>query len=289
MAASRFTVTERKIAKWMGEGRGCGRASSYRPWLTIHDVSSEGLLVRLRGATTGRIHHLLSSVQLAVFLECDWSSAVVDIREQFPLSRPVTRLLAAEMGVHHPRDRRTDVVMTTHLLIDVVGRDETLSFPLSQGTGRRRIALSIRRSDEVLSLRACERLEIERRYWLSKGVPWHLVVKKDMPEKQWLKLMWLHEWRSLDFMSSIDARVFRDRSKVVLSSLPHAMDNCAGSFTDRMDREHGWPAGTTLSALRYLAANRLVQTPVDTLYDAWGPVNQFVVGTTVDLDAKLVA
>ena len=31
-----------KIQKWIKEGRGQGFGNSYKPWLTIRDVSSEG-------------------------------------------------------------------------------------------------------------------------------------------------------------------------------------------------------------------------------------------------------
>ena len=33
---------ELKIQKWIKEGRGQGFGNSYKPWLTIRDVSSEG-------------------------------------------------------------------------------------------------------------------------------------------------------------------------------------------------------------------------------------------------------
>lgn len=284
MAKRRYGVSEARIARWVDEGRGTGRGRAYKPWLTIHDVPSEGLAVRLQGATTRRIHHLLSGVERAVFLECDWSQAVVDIREQFPLSRAITRKIAEEMGVRHPRVDRTDVVMTTDLLIDIVGQDGSLSFDLPAGCGRRQLAISVKNAEEALSALDLEKLEIERRYWRSRGVDWQLIFKADMPEKQWLKLMWLHEWRSLDFMPPIEARVFRSRCKTVLAAVTSASDASAGRFTDRLDREQGWPTGTTLSALRHLSANRRLVTSVDHLYDAWGPISQFALPHDLALD-----
>jgi hypothetical protein len=62
-------------------------------------VPSLGQSHRLRGMTTGRIHHLLSDIECSLFYLLDWNDAVVDIREQFPLDRSATRRIAKEIGV----------------------------------------------------------------------------------------------------------------------------------------------------------------------------------------------
>lgn len=68
------------------EGRGQGTASEYKPWIYIHDFSSNGIVSRVKGMTIGRIHHLLSNQELWYFYLLDWSEKTIDIREQFPLS-----------------------------------------------------------------------------------------------------------------------------------------------------------------------------------------------------------
>lgn len=289
MSKRRYGMTESRIAAWLAEGRGAGRGRAFKPWLTIHDVPSQGLAVRVKGATTGRIHHLLSGIERASFLECDWSTAITDIREQFPLSRAVTRRIASEMGVKHPSDRGVDVVMTTDLLLDVRGGDEHLSFSLPPGGGRRQLALSIKPDDAGLTARDLEKLEIERRYWRSLGVRWQLLFKHHLPEKQWIKLMWLHEWRSLGFMKPQDARLFATQAAIVLRAFGDATDHSMGGFTDRIDRAHGWARGTSLACIRHLAANRRLITPSQTLYDAWGPLDQFVVASEDAMSRRLVA
>ncbi|RUN77633.1 heteromeric transposase endonuclease subunit TnsA [Sphingomonas sp. TF3] len=277
MGGSRYALSERKISRWTKEARGLGRGASYRPWLTMHDVPSHGLSVRVLGVTTGRIHQLLSGVERAVFLECDWSHAVTDIREQFPLPRDVTRRIAQEMGVVHPADGRVDVVMTTDLLLDVNGVDQDLSFELPPGTGRRRLAISIKSREEQLTLRERDKLEIERRYWRGLGITWLLLFLDDIPEDQWRKLMWLHEWFTLDFMGEDAARLFRAKCDRVLVHLACAQDQRAGGFMERVDADEQWTPGTTLAAIRHLAANGRVTTSTDRLYDAWGPLGQFTV------------
>ena len=42
MAKRRFEMTENKIARFVREGRGTGDGIDYKPWLTVHDLSSLG-------------------------------------------------------------------------------------------------------------------------------------------------------------------------------------------------------------------------------------------------------
>ena len=42
MARRRYAFDEDKIARFQKEGRGRGRGTSYKPWLTIQDVASHG-------------------------------------------------------------------------------------------------------------------------------------------------------------------------------------------------------------------------------------------------------
>lgn len=103
MAKRRYDFDEKKLERFMKEGRGQGHGESYRPWLTIQDVSSSGRSSRIHCRKTGREHHFLSDIKTALFLLLDWSDSVTDIREQFPLDREETRRIAADMGVRHPR------------------------------------------------------------------------------------------------------------------------------------------------------------------------------------------
>ena len=43
------------IARRLKEGRGQGSEKSYKPWLTVRDVPSRGLSVRIKGRKTGRV------------------------------------------------------------------------------------------------------------------------------------------------------------------------------------------------------------------------------------------
>jgi len=85
MAKSQQSLSEHQIARRIKEGRGQGVGKKYRPWLYVQEVPSEGRSHRIYSHKTDRIHHLLSDLELAVFLVLEWTHSIADIREQFPL------------------------------------------------------------------------------------------------------------------------------------------------------------------------------------------------------------
>lgn len=100
-------VTEHQQKRWIKEGRGQGYLKDYKPWITIRDVSSKGRSHRVFGHTTKRTHHLLSDLQLAIFLLLDWNPLITDIREQFPLPLNTTLEISEQAQIPHPKIRAT--------------------------------------------------------------------------------------------------------------------------------------------------------------------------------------
>src|SRR5690625_1492809 len=92
---------------------------------TIFHLSEAHLKMRspdVYSHKTGRVHHLLSDLELAVFLSLEWESSMLDIREQFAIQvNPAAAL----------QDERT-----------------------------------------------LEKLDLERRYWQQKQIPWLIFCKK---------------------------------------------------------------------------------------------------------------
>ena len=68
MAKSQQSLSELQIVRRIKDGRGQGFGKQYRPWLYVQDVPSEGRSHRIYSHKTGRVHHLLSDLELAAFL-----------------------------------------------------------------------------------------------------------------------------------------------------------------------------------------------------------------------------
>ncbi|SCC93382.1 Transposon Tn7 transposition protein TnsA [Thiomonas sp. X19] len=258
MAKRRYGFDEDKIARFLKEGRGQGRGKDYRPWLNVQDVSSRGRSSRIHSRKTGREHHLLSDMETALFLLLDWSDAVTDIREQFPLDRDETRRIAADMGVRHPIDTqsRTDIVMTTDFMIN-----------LGAGNTSALVARSVKPASELDEDRTLEKQEIERRYWQIKGVDWGLVTDLDLPAQRIKNLRWLHEMQSLQLMTAPQPSYWDERCGNFLACLPQATGMSIKQFFRLLESTQGFAIGEALTVLRHLAANKRITIDLNAKFD----------------------
>jgi hypothetical protein len=183
MARSRQAWTEEKIGKRIADGIGQGSGRDYKPWLKVsRPMTSIGTSNRSGGRTTGRVHHFLSDIERNAFLIYDWADSVVDIREQFPLDRGETRAIADAMGVRHSIYSGSDVpvVMTTDFLLDTVVDGRPMQ-----------AARAVKPAAKLADRRVLEKLEIERRYWVQRGVDWGIVTERDLPPVLIENLTWL--------------------------------------------------------------------------------------------------
>ena len=173
-------LLEPKIRKRFKEGRGSGTGKSYKPFLEVRDVPSKGRVHRRPAITHGRIVHLLSDLELAAFLLCDWSPSVGDIREQFPLDIQKTLEIAERIGIKHPQYKGVNQVMTTDLVIDLEISGEIVTQ-----------AISVKYADDLEDKRTIEKQELERRYWESLGVPWFIFTDHEVPRTFVQNIKWL--------------------------------------------------------------------------------------------------
>ena len=145
--------TEAGIARRESEGRGLGDGRDYKSWIRVPDLSSNGYRTMLFCPELNRVVHLLSLLELFVFLYAISSTRFVEIKENYPLNRVRTRAIAAGLpNVRHPQYAGVDIVMTTDLFI----KEE-----VSIGQYRN-LAWSTKYQDELRSPRPVEKLQIEQ-------------------------------------------------------------------------------------------------------------------------------
>lgn len=174
------TTLDSRSQRWIKEGRGAGTGKGYKPWLTVRDLPSEGRSHRVWGFQSQRTHHLLSDLELAAFFLFDWNPAVTDIREQFPLRLDDTLEIAAEAGIRHPAVQGQVQVMSTDLVVD------------TNQPKNPRIAIQVKTTSDLFNPRTVEKLELERRYWERKGIPWYLLTEKQLPKTVTKNIAWLY-------------------------------------------------------------------------------------------------
>ncbi len=255
MAKRRYEIDEAKIARFQKEGRGTGIGKDYKPWLTVQDVSSLGRSSRIHSFKTGREHHFLSDLETNLFHLLNWFDSVVDIREQFPLDREVTRMLSQQMGVVHPRDTttQTDIVMTTDFVVDVMTAEKK----------RFTKALSVKPEEDLNDIRTLEKQELERRYWHRKKIDWGIVTKRDLPVTRIVNLRWLHEQYSLDRLKVPHADYWPDRCERFLGELSRAQGGLIQDFTKYLEVHCEFAPGDAMTVLRHLAATKKISFDLD--------------------------
>lgn len=269
MTKKRYEFDEVKIARFIKEGRGNGVGKDYKPWLTVQDVSSNGRSSRVYSFKTGRDHHFLSDLETDLFHLLNWSDAILDIREQYPLDRAVTRMIANEMGIIHPRDTKTktDIVMTTDFVIDVIGADNN----------RFTKALSVKPASALEDKRTLEKQELERRYWQRETINWGIVTDKDLPHVRIGNLRWLHEMYSLDGLKVDHADYWTDKGKRFIGELSRVRSGLIQDFTRHLEDHFSFAQGDAMTVLRHLAATKQISINLDKKFSARESITTLVI------------
>ena len=238
MAKHRRKWNEKTYLKLVSEGRGSGHGVDYKPWICIQDFASKGMVSRVLGYKSGRIHHLMSGNETAFFYISDFDQSITDIREQFPLLDVLDTVRIAESaGIRHPRDSasRYPYVMTT-------------DFVLTTNGGLK--ACSIKESSALSDKRTIEKLEIERRYWKKKGVEWQLITEKDINFAKARNLEWVGRARSVPDMLPSNPALLGALSH--LESLYATTRKAPVHIASEIERSFSLDAGMGMTLFQYL-------------------------------------
>ncbi|MBP2316933.1 TnsA endonuclease N-terminal domain-containing protein [Azospirillum soli] len=250
-------------------GYGQGQGASYRPWLGITDVPSQGTATRVTRRHTGRIHVFFSSIELGAFLASEWLDRVIDVREQFPLiDMDEVEAIAAEIGVRLPTFGKSGaaIVPTTDFLLTV--RDPVRGQCLE--------VIAVKPQKKLLSSRVLELLEIERLYFVRKGVPWSLVTEAELPKPLIDNLLWVSRYYHPEALEVNTAEIERTERIVFdfVASNP-ATGLALGHACAEVDDRLGLRAGLALSVVRHAVARKWWLANLQVRIDALAPPPAF--------------
>lgn len=149
--------------------RGTGRGKDYIPYIFVEESGSLGTTSNPIDWKNGRVMELLSQAEYWWYLQLRWDDDVIDIREQFPLCREDMFAIAKKEHMDFPWLQA--VTLTTDFLVTYKdGKDKALSVKSS---------IKDLDDDKVLI-----RQYLEKLYWESKGIPWDIVFKEDLPRQR---------------------------------------------------------------------------------------------------------
>lgn len=244
MGKTTYSLSEAQIAKRIKDGRGAGSGQAYTPWVRVDEIPSLGRSRQVYSHLTKRIHHLLSDLEFAVFLLLDNNPAVTDIREQFPLRRNDTRALASELQLKHPANNGVDHVMSSDFLVDTSNRTEP------------KFVLQAKYVDSLNDSRTVEKLELERRYWQQKEVPWYLVTEREINAVAKENIDWLYVLKGeLEATDMVENRVNIATFDTALAENPKL--NII-SLCKTIDQAYHLEPGESLYDFRMLCAARAI-------------------------------
>lgn len=246
MAKRRLRNPKAAIKRWEKQGRSQGSGSDYSPWTHIQDKRTGGMVTRILGWKTNRLHHFFGGLELAYFYYLEWADEVIDIREHRRLLSDETVKIAQMYGLKHPTYPKSDVPveMTTDFFI-------TLATP----TGSVARARAVVASAHIKPSRLQPSLEIEKRYWQSNGVEWSIVTEMDVPRVLARNVALLHTYRQIGDRISLSAEQVDDIAltltrEAVLGKLP------LRRLTSRFDDLCALPLGTCLAIVYHLLATK---------------------------------
>lgn len=272
---SRNQWSETRIARMIKEGRGKGEFNEYRPWLQAQEVSSLGLATRHYCMKTGRQHEYLSKGESDFHSMLAWHEDVIDIREQYPLSRDVTRRFAAELAIRHPFYPGTHVetVMTIDFLV-VRLRD-----------GQEVIeAYDIKCADDLEDPRTVEKLEIVRAALQNVHIPHHVVCTESLPKRKVAHLQWIEKGAVMPGEVGVVAGFFDDYSERMLHDMPRAAKTLRlNQYCESFDHRYSVNVGTGLRLARILMARRKLLPDFQQPELENAPLGSFAIATTEQL------
>jgi len=268
MSRKKYGLTEYRILRFEREGRGLGTGTTYIPWFLVSDLSSKGRSHRIYWWKTDRVHHLFSDIEFLAFLFLIWGiwaevEEAEDIREQFPLPRQETIRIAKTLGVRHPVDPYSQTLW-------VVTTDFVVTVATPQGLTLFAIAAKPEKSLNKASV--LKKLEIERRFWEERQVPWFLVTDTQVKNQIGMNLLWIFDGSCKpNHKDDLERTIFSLLAKERLTHpcVPMKM-TCK-----LIDHQLSFPEGTALGALRRMLAWKWVTVDLNAVYLQDLPMSEF--------------
>lgn len=239
-----------RLKRYLSEGRGQGEGKDYKPWLTIQDFPSMGRASRVFGSKTQRIHHLFTDSETRYFYLLEWEDNVIDIREHYPLvdfDEVVKEKDDLNFDYFKDKNSGEYYVLSTSFLITVKDMDGEIKY----------IARSLKASSELEKKITIERLEIERRYWESKGIDWGIITEKDIPVIKAKNIEWIHS--SIDEI--INNGVAEENLILLIDDYVNLLQKSSVTIrvlNKEFEEQLNLSAGTGLSIFKYLLANKKI-------------------------------
>jgi hypothetical protein len=227
------------------------REKAYHPFIVIQDVPSLGRSSRPCGLKTGRQHDFLSDLERNYFMILEFIDKVVDIREQFPLKKEETLLIAEELGIKHPTNPSTKepITMTSDFCIT-----------LKDGNYIRDMIRTTKYKKDLVDRRVIEKFAIEKTYWERQGLDWGIVTEEEVDKNYSQNVSDI-----LDYYELNDNVAFRDisleeRDDIIIAFLQRLIDSdkTVRQISSLFERDLHLAKGAGIALFKHLVAKKYI-------------------------------
>lgn len=254
MSLRSSSLTSAQISKKIKSKHGQGAGSEYQPWLKIQDINSSGRSHRVYSHKTQRTHHLASDLELSLFLMLDWSSSVLDIRERFPFEPDKAQGIAKKAKLSYPIQDGVPQILYSDFLVDAkFGSNE-------------QFAINVRPSSTLAKKENISHLELERRYWFSKGIKLFVATEKEVDAAVLKNIEKLAPYfNNMECMKEALSQVSIFQKQLEKYPNSHVVEICKS-----IDQAYDLALGESLSLFKTLLATRVIN------FDIRVPINNLV-------------
>lgn len=217
--------------------------------LKVTTFSSKGRATRIYSAKTERIHHLHSDNQLRAFLILEWNDEVIDIKEGVRLDNLLETIDDKEnlrLDIFTDKNKGELYDFFTNFLITIKHQDREVIK-----------AISIKNTSEFKRQSTIEKMEIERRYWRSKGIEFCVVTEKEIDKTLANNIQWVRETLLVDSIE--DKSIKADK---LLNYLMINKENKVTDVVEEFERDFRLVNGEGLYLFRYLIARKIIKVDI---------------------------
>lgn len=280
---------DRQAKDRLRKGQGNYLDPEYKPYITIHDFSSQGLASRI--LHNGRIVQSMSNNETAFLRELQWAGAQ-DIFDQVALADftecnvDETKEIAKKLGIKHPIHMKdgTPSVITTDFVArwkTADGHEEVHAFAVKPV---KELLVDPEKSEtsKTGEYRTIDKLEIERRYWERHEIKWSFVTDYDLSQTRKANIehfllgpqMDLKNFNREAFLSFLAEYLLVARRTDKLEDLAYATGSPAHDLT----------AAQLVETVRQLVADRSIEFDLDVKFEPSALLSAFKVVSVPSLE-----
>jgi hypothetical protein len=195
---------------------------AYVQGVTVQSFSSLGQMWRILSRTTGRVHHLMSSLEYKIFIMLDLNPNIVDIETQFQHNIDNSLALAVQLGINHPPQNSTEKYsLTTDFIVTYQHEYET------------KLGIYAKYADDLDFYRTIEKLQLERCSLALLNLPLRIVTDAEIDTFLTRSLEWLMQAK----LKNLNTEITSEYVLQFYEGLQQELNQTLVSYLTQLDKE----------------------------------------------------